>query len=45
MIPRVWGHLMRDLEHPALAALGAFVQAHVPPPTPQALARLRAARA
>ncbi|MEE3101158.1 MAG: phosphotransferase [Pseudomonadota bacterium] len=42
LIPRVWGHLMRDLEHPALAPLAAFVARRVPPPEPAALARLRA---
>lgn len=31
-LPRVWGHLKRDLAHPDLAALAAFVAAHVPPP-------------
>jgi hypothetical protein len=45
LIPRVWGHLMRDLEHPALADLRGFVQAHVPPPRPEALERLRGAGA
>lgn len=42
LIPRVWAHLGRDLEHPALARLAGFVAAHVPPPTPAALARVRA---
>ena len=45
LIPRVWAHFQRDLSHPALAELQAFVTAHVPPPSPQALARLRDARA
>ncbi|WP_245779053.1 aminoglycoside phosphotransferase family protein [Albimonas pacifica] len=44
LIPRVWGHLARDLAHPALSELQAFVKAHVPPPAPGALARLRGAR-
>lgn len=44
LIPRVWGHLARDLAHPALAELRAFVEAHVPPPEPSVLARLRGAR-
>jgi N-acetylmuramate 1-kinase len=44
LIPRVWGHLMRDLEHPRLAPLRAVVSRHVPPPTPETLARVRAAR-
>lgn len=43
MIPRVWGHLRRDLAHPALAPLAAWVARHVPPPEPAALARVAAA--
>jgi hypothetical protein len=45
MIPRVWGHLMRDLAHPALGPLAAWVARHVPPPEPAALARVAAAAA
>lgn len=45
LIPRVWAHLMRDLEHPALVGLAGFVRAHVPAPEPAALARLHGARA
>jgi aminoglycoside/choline kinase family phosphotransferase len=46
LIPRVWGHLMRDLDHPALAPLAAWVARHLPPPETAALARVaaRAAR-
>lgn len=40
MLPRVWGHLMRDLSHPALEGLARLVQEHVPPPTAEVLARL-----
>jgi len=29
-LPRVWAHFMHDLEHPALATVRAFVEAHVP---------------
>ncbi len=29
-LPRVWGHFLHDLEHPALAPVKAFVDAHVP---------------
>lgn len=29
-LPRVWGHFLKDLEHPALAPIHAFVDAHVP---------------
>lgn len=44
MIPRVWAHLQRDLAHPSLAALAAFVTTWTPAPTAEALARVRAAR-
>jgi aminoglycoside/choline kinase family phosphotransferase len=44
LIPRVWGHLMRDLAAPGLAGLRDFVGRHVPAPDAAALARLRAAR-
>lgn len=30
-LPRVWGHLMRDLSHPAMAALRTFIDQHTPP--------------
>ena len=42
LIPRVWGHLVRDLSHPALAPLAAWVARHVPPPEPATLARVAA---
>jgi len=42
LIPRVWAHLKRDLAHPALAPLAAWVARHVPPPEPAVLARLGA---
>ena len=42
LIPRVWGHLMRDLEHPALAPLAAWMARNVAPPEPAVLARLAA---
>ena len=41
-LPRVWAHLTRDLAHPALAPLAAFVARHVPAPTPEVLARVEA---
>lgn len=44
LIPRVWAHLQRDLAHPALAPLAAFVSRHIPAPEPAALARLKARR-
>ena len=42
LIPRVWGHLMRDLAHPELAALRRWVLAHSPEPTAPVLARIAA---
>jgi len=42
LIPRVWGHLMRDLADPALAPLARWVARHLPPPEPAALARVAA---
>jgi aminoglycoside/choline kinase family phosphotransferase len=44
MIPRVWGHLMRDLAHPDLASLAAFVHARISAPDRHVLAWVRAAR-
>jgi aminoglycoside/choline kinase family phosphotransferase len=29
-LPRVWGHFIKDLEHPALLPIKAFVDQHVP---------------
>jgi aminoglycoside/choline kinase family phosphotransferase len=43
LIPRVWGHLQRDLSHPSLAALRDWVDRHSPKPEPAVLARLAAA--
>ncbi len=31
-LPRVWNHLQRDLAHPDLAPLAAWIARHVPPP-------------
>ena len=42
LIPRVWDHLMRDLEHPALAPLARWVARHLAPPEPATLARVAA---
>ncbi len=42
LIPRVWGHLMRDLADPALAPLAGWVARHLPPPEPATLARVAA---
>jgi aminoglycoside/choline kinase family phosphotransferase len=40
LIPRVWSHLARDLAHPSLAPLAAWVARHVPAPEPATLARV-----
>lgn len=39
LIPRVWDHLRRDLAHPELRALRAFVERWIPPPGAATLAR------
>jgi N-acetylmuramate 1-kinase len=41
LIPRVWAHLMRDLEHPALAEVSDRLRGDLPEPTPENLARLK----
>jgi len=41
LIPRVWGHLMRNLDHPALAGVAAKVKTDLPPPDDAVLERLR----
>lgn len=41
LIPRVWGHLQRDLTHPALAQLRSLVLAHLPAPTPATCQRIK----
>jgi aminoglycoside/choline kinase family phosphotransferase len=41
LIPRVWGHLMRNLEDPALAVVAGLVQDHLPAPDPAILQRLK----
>ncbi|MEM8988860.1 MAG: phosphotransferase [Pseudomonadota bacterium] len=42
MIPRVWGHLQRDLAHPALADWARWVTHHLPAPEPSVLTRVAA---
>lgn len=32
LVPRVWGHIQRDLQHPALADLAPLIAAHIPAP-------------
>lgn len=41
LLPRVWGHLQRDLAHPALARLAGIVAAGLPAPSPQVIERIR----
>lgn len=41
LIPRVWGHLMQDLSHPALAKLNALVIGALPKPGTDILQRLK----
>ncbi|MGK8233641.1 aminoglycoside phosphotransferase family protein [Roseovarius sp. MS2] len=45
LIPRVWDHLQRDLDHPALAPVADLLRAALPAPTSAILERLRAQRA
>lgn len=39
-LPRVWGYLQGDLDHPALAPLRAFLARHAPAPDAAARARI-----
>ncbi|SEQ86491.1 aminoglycoside phosphotransferase family protein [Thalassovita taeanensis] len=41
LIPRVWAHLMRDLEHPALSPVASKIHETLPAPTPELLQRLK----
>ncbi|MDQ2094329.1 aminoglycoside phosphotransferase family protein [Rhodalgimonas zhirmunskyi] len=41
LIPRVWGLLQRDLDHPALAAVAPHLRATLPEPTQDILDRLK----
>ncbi|MGR3549401.1 aminoglycoside phosphotransferase family protein [Pseudooceanicola sp.] len=41
LIPRVWAHLMRNLEHPALDPIAVRIRADLPAPTTDVLERLR----
>jgi aminoglycoside/choline kinase family phosphotransferase len=40
-IPRVWGLLQRDLDHPALAPIAPMLRASLPSPDPEILHRLK----
>lgn len=41
LIPAAWAHLMRNLEHPALATVSDQLRTALPAPTPENLDRLR----
>ncbi|AJE44907.1 aminoglycoside phosphotransferase family protein [Celeribacter indicus] len=41
LIPRVWAHLQRDLDHPDLAPLARLVRAHLPAPDTHVLQSLK----
>jgi aminoglycoside/choline kinase family phosphotransferase len=41
LIPRVWGHLMKDLAHPDLEALAKVITKSIPAPTTDILKRLK----
>lgn len=41
LIPRVWGYLLRDLQHPVLAGLAPMIRDALPEPTPACLDDLR----
>jgi len=41
LMPRVWDHLMDDLQHPMLAELKAWVSEHALPPTAEIQQKLR----
>ncbi|WP_264211762.1 aminoglycoside phosphotransferase family protein [Leisingera thetidis] len=41
LIPRVWDHFVRGLDHPALAPVAGLLQDCLPAPTPENLDRLR----
>ncbi|AUQ72309.1 putative phosphotransferase [Phaeobacter inhibens] len=41
LIPRVWDHFHRGLDHPAMAPLAEFLHQEMPAPTPEVLNRLR----
>lgn len=41
LIPRVWDHFIRGLEHPALAPVAGLLRESLPAPTPENLDKLR----
>ncbi|MCE8544401.1 phosphotransferase [Ruegeria pomeroyi] len=40
LMAAVWRHVMRDLEHPAMAGIADLLRETLPPPSPENLARL-----
>lgn len=42
LLPRVWGHIQTNLEHPALSQVAALVKDQLPAPTPEVLRTLKA---
>jgi len=40
LIPRVWAHLMNDLQHPACAELASWITANVPAPNAENMKKL-----
>ena len=41
LIPRVWGHLQKDLEHPKLTHIEDMLHTSLPSPTPENLEKIR----
>lgn len=41
LIPRVWNHIIRGLDHPALAPVADIIRNNLPAPTPENLNKLR----
>lgn len=41
LIPRVWAHMIRGLDHPALAPVADIIRNSMPQPTPENLDKLR----
>lgn len=41
LIPRVWGHIRTNLQHPALQPVAQLIDTHLPEPAPDILERLK----
>ncbi|XDA98241.1 phosphotransferase [Sulfitobacter sp. LCG007] len=39
-LPRIWGHVQRNLDHPALSDIAAFLHQNLPPPDTEHIAAL-----